>query len=325
MKVVLTGGGGFLGSHVARALLRRGALVDASGKEHGLSELTIVDLKPVVADWAADPRVRQVEGDMNDRSTIEAAITDDCGSVFHFAAMLKADAAKDFRSALNFNVRALITILERCAELRARPKFFFASSIGVYANGHQTVDDSTRHSPVSSYGCHKAVGELLVEDFSRMGAIDGRGLRYPMVLTRPERGDRTVSGMMSGIVREPLLGADFVVPFAAGLRMPVTSAVNAADVTVLVHDLPAERLSQGRIVNMPSLNLSVADLVSATEAALHKRGARASLTWRLDPELMKVFEGRPQEVSNEWAAQNGLVPDADADALVAHFIRDHLE
>lgn len=325
MKAVLTGGGGFLGSHVARELLSRPTLIDAEGRERELSELTILDLKPIEAAWASDPRVRQISGDINDRSTIEAAIGPDCTSVFHLAAMLKADAAKDFRSALDFNVRALIALLERCAELETCPKFFFASSIGVYANGHGVVDDSTTHRPVSSYGCHKAIGELLLDDFSRMGIIDGRGLRYPMILVRPERGSRAVSGMMSGIVREPLMGADFSVPFAPDLCMPVTSVGNAAKVSVQMHDMPVDELSAGRVVNMPSLNLCVADLARETEAALRRRGGAATLSWGLEPDLMKIFDGRPKEVCNEWACRHGLTPDPDARAIVEQFIRDYLD
>lgn len=323
MRVVLTGGGGFLGSHVARVLLQQGTFTDSSGRTREISELVVADLNAVSQSWASDGRVRQVVGDITSPQILESVITPECGAVFHFAAMLKADASKDFSAALNFNIRATIDLLERCRMLGTKPKFFFASSIGVYANGHDTIDNFTRHAPVSSYGSHKAIGELLIDDFSRAGAIDGRGLRYPMVLTRPGRNDASVSGTMSGIIREPMLGADFAIPFDPELRMPVTSAHKAAEMSVRVSDLAAERLTEGRVINMPSLNVSVSELA----AAVGKRSGSkvGALSWKVEPAIARIFEGRPQAIDNRWALENGLEADADANAIIDHFVDDYCD
>ncbi|MDF2370753.1 MAG: NAD-dependent epimerase/dehydratase family protein [Rhizobiaceae bacterium] len=322
MKVVLTGAGGFLGSHVARALLEKGTLTDSAGCVLPLQELVAVDLHPITQAWSADPRVKQVTGDITDPAILAAAITPDCVSIFHFAAMLKADASKDFAAAMNFNVRATIDLLERCREIGTRPKFFFASSIGVYGDGHTQVDNLTRHAPVSSYGSHKAIGELLVDDYSRADAVDGRGLRFPMVLVRPGRNSTAVSGIMSGIIREPMLGADFTIPFASDLRMPVTSAHNAAQVSVQVNDMAADRFTEGRTFNMPSLNLSVADLADAVSTRAPHESKVGTLSWRMDSAIAGIFNGRPEAIDNRWALDNGLMPDANAATIVDHFIDD---
>ncbi len=319
MNVVLTGGAGFLGSRVAQELLETGTLCDSSGVRRTLRTLTIVDLAAPMQAWATDPRVRIAIGDVADTDFMREIVTADCESLFHFAAILKADADRDARAAVRFNVLGMVSLLEHCRNLGRQPKFFFASSSGVYEGGIGVASDETRHLPPSTYGAHKAIGELLVNDFTRAGAIDGRGLRFPVVMVRPNRNDTAVSNAISAIVRDPLLGSDIVCPFDSALRIPVTSAENAAQATRLLHDLPAERFTHSRTVNVPSLTVTIGEVAEAVaRRAPDRRVGRIS--WTRESSAMRMFAGRPEVIDGKWAMMHGIPRDRDIDAIIDHFL-----
>ncbi len=319
MNVVLTGGAGFLGSQVAQALLEAGALRDSSGRMRELKTLTIADLHPPTQGWGRDPRVKVALGSLSDPGYVDSLIDDGCASLFHFAAILKADADRDIGAAVRFNVQGFVTLLERCRRIGSKPKFFFASSTGVYENGMRTVGEETRHTPSSSYGAHKAVGELLVSDYTRSGAIDGRGLRFPVVMVRPDR-SQAVSDAISALVREPMRGSDVTCPFDRSLRMPVTSVLSAARATVAIHDLPTELLGSRRIVNMPCQSITIGDLVAAMARRRMGDERIGAISWQVDEAAMRVFVGRPEEVDPGRGMDLGLPMDQDIDAIIESFV-----
>ncbi len=319
MHVILTGGAGFLGSQVAQALLEAGECRDSSGQMRELKKLTIVDLRPPKQRWASDPRVTVALGSLSKPGYVDSLVDDDCASLFHFAAILKAGADRDISAAVRFNVRGLVTLLERCRRIGTKPKFFFASSTGVYENGVRAVGEETRHAPSSSYGAHKAVGELLVSDYTRAGAIDGRGLRFPVVMVRPDR-SQTVSDAISALVREPMRGSDVTCPFEPSLRMPVTSVLSAARATVALHDLQAEQLGSRRIANMPCPSVTIGDLVAAMARRRTRDERIGAISWRVDEAAMRVFVGRPEEVDLGRGMDLGLSMDKDIDAIIDSFV-----
>lgn len=318
MRIVVTGGSGFLGAQVAKAVLRAGRLRDASGTLCEVTAVTIADLRAPTDPWMRDPRVRIVTGDLADAAFVASLLEEGCDSLFHFAAILKADADRDRSAAVRFNVLGLVSILERIRALGTHPKFFFASSSGVFENGIDTVSELTRHRPTSTYGAHKAIGELLVDDYSRTGAIDGRGLRFPIVMVRPNRADRTVSNAISAIVREPLQGVDIEIPYEPGLRMPVTSVETAAHSTLLMHDLPADRFTGSRTANLPALSVTLAEIADAVQRR-NPLGKRGTIRWRPDPAAMRVFLGRPESIPGEWCTAQGIAADRSIDAIIDAF------
>lgn len=324
MKVVLTGGSGFLGSRVAQAILKAGTIRDSSGEARKVERLVIADLHPPSGEWARDPRVTVASGDLSDPAYVASIIDEECASLFHFAAILKADADRDIGAAVRFNVEGLVALLERCRRLGSRPKFFFASSTGVYENGVRTAGDDTRHAPSSSYGAHKAIGELLVNDFTRCGAIDGRGLRYPVVMVRPDKSP-TVSDAISALVREPLRGVDIDCPFDPSLRMPVTSVTSAAMATVAMHDLRSDHTGIRRVANLPCLTVTIGEIVTAIERRRALNDGIGRISWRRDEAAMRVFAGRPEEIDAQWARAQGLPMDPDIDALIDSFVMSEQE
>ena len=104
------------------------------------------------------------------------------------------------------------------------PRLIFASSLAVYGGElPPAVGDDTPLHPQTSYGAQKAIGELLVNDYSRKGFIDGRALQLPTVVVRPGLPNRAASTFASSIIREPLAGKDAVCPVSPETVMALAS------------------------------------------------------------------------------------------------------
>src|SRR3979490_2109576 len=94
MRIVITGGAGFLGGRLARKLLERGTLTDARGREREIQSIVLLDAVPPAG--IADRRVTAVTGDLACSTVVAQAITSDTDSVFHLAAVVSGQAEADF-------------------------------------------------------------------------------------------------------------------------------------------------------------------------------------------------------------------------------------
>src|SRR5215475_4650908 len=130
MRIVITGGAGFLGTRLARTILARGALSDARGNARAVREIVLADIAP--ARDIGDARVRVVSGDLADPALVERTLATDTDSIFHLAAVVSGQAEADFDIGMRVNLDATRVLLERCRRLRAPPKFVFTSSLAVF-------------------------------------------------------------------------------------------------------------------------------------------------------------------------------------------------
>ena len=238
MRVVITGGGGFLGSRLARALLARGKLTDARGGERDIREIVLLDVVP--APDLGDARVRSIAGDLADPVVVERALAPVTASVFHLAAVVSGQAEADFDLGMRVNLDATRLLLERCRKLAAPPKLLFTSSLAVFGGPlPDPVPDDAPLMPQTSYGTQKAIGEYLVYDMTRKGMIDGRSLRLPTVTVRPGKPNKAASSFASGIIREPLAGVNAPCPVAPTTRMWVISPRAVVANLIIGHEAPA--------------------------------------------------------------------------------------
>lgn len=214
MRVVITGGAGFLGRLLAEKILARGALNDATGASRVISELVLLDLAPATGEpWLSDPRVKQFAGDINSVGLLSEALAPNTGSVFHLAAVVSGQAEADFDIGMKVNVDATRSLLDLCRKLPTPPKFLFTSSCAVFGGELPDVlPDDYLPKPQGSYGIQKFIGEQLVSDMSRRGMIDGRSVRLPTITVRPGKPNKAASSFASGIIREPLAGVAAVCP-----------------------------------------------------------------------------------------------------------------
>src|SRR6202790_3827201 len=191
MKVVITGGPGFIGKKLAQRLLARGSLIGPDGKDTPIDELVLFDVAAPHPPLRADNRLKVVTGDIADPATVRQLIDKRTASVFHLAAVVSGQAEADTDIGLRVNLEGTRAVLEACRALGTVPRVVFASSLAVYGGDMPAaIADDTPLTPQTSYGAQKAMGELLVNDYSRKGYIDGRALRFPTIVVRPGRPNR---------------------------------------------------------------------------------------------------------------------------------------
>ncbi|HXV43432.1 MAG TPA: NAD-dependent epimerase/dehydratase family protein, partial [Anaerolineae bacterium] len=168
MRVVITGGAGFLGRRLALTLLKRGYLLDPDGRESQIKQLVIFDMTAPQPPLPDDARLQVVSGDITDAQVIQSLITPDTAVIFHLAAVVSAAAEADFDLGMRVNLTAMQELLAVCRRLVKPPRFIFASSVAVFGGDlPEVVKDDTALTPQTSYGAQKAIGELLVNDYSR--------------------------------------------------------------------------------------------------------------------------------------------------------------
>src|SRR5215471_7423721 len=214
MRIVITGGCGFLGRRVASKLLER----------DDVDKLILFDNAPPALPLPKDKRLRLVTGDIADPDAVRGAITEGTAAVFHLAAVVSGQAEADTDLGYRVNLDGTRAVLDACRALGTCPRVVFASSLAVYGGAlPPEVGDDTPLTPQTSYGTQKAIGELLVNDHSRKGFIDGRAVRLPTVVVRPGRPNRAASTFASSIIREPLSGKDAVCPVSPDTIMALAS------------------------------------------------------------------------------------------------------
>ncbi len=322
MRIVITGGAGFLGTRLARKLIERNTLTDAGGREREISAITLLDVVP--ARLPGDPRVSAVTGDLGDRTLLERALTPDTASVFHLAAVVSGQAEAEFDTGMRVNLDGTRAVLERCRRLAAPPKVVFTSSLAVFGGPlPDPVPDEAPLNPQASYGVQKAIGEYLVYDMTRKGYLDGRSLRLPTVTVRPGKPNQAASSFASGIVREPLAGVAAVCPVAPTTRMWVQSPRAVIDNLIAGHEAPASAFAHTRSVNVPGITVAVGDMVAALrEVAGDEVAARVS--WRLDPAIDRIVSTWPAAFAPRLGTAIGMQADTDFAAIVRAYIADDM-
>jgi nucleoside-diphosphate-sugar epimerase len=319
MRIVITGGAGFLGTRLAWKLLERGKLLDAEGNSRQVRELVLLD---VAAARLADPRVTVMTGDLADPALIERAVTADTDSIFHLAAVVSGQAEAEFDTGMRVNLDATRELLGRCRRLRRPPKFVFTSSLAVFGGKlPDPVPDDAPVTPQTSYGAQKAFAELLIYDMTRKGFIDGRSLRLPTVTVRPGKPNKAASSFASGVIREPLSGVDAICPVAPDTQMWVTSPRQVIDNLLVGHDVSATKFGQTRSVNVPGLRVSVAAMVDALRRVAGDAVA-ARVQWQLDPAIDRIVQTWPANFAPRLGPALGMAADTDFEGIVRAYIAD---
>ena len=315
MRVVITGGCGFLGRRLALHLLER----------RDVDELVLFDNVSSALPFPGDRRLRLVTGDIADRAIVRKVVAPGTNSVFHLAAVVSGEAEADTDLGYRVNLDGTRAVLDACRALGTCPRVVFASSLAVYGGAlPPAVGDDTPLTPQTSYGTQKAIGELLVNDYSRKGFVDGCALRLPTVVVRPGRPNRAASTFASSIIREPLSGREAVCPVSADTVMALASPRLVVDALVRALDLPAAALGASRSLQLPGFSVAVGEMA----AALRRAGGDQAYTrirWEHDPVIQHIVSGWPQALAAPRAAALGFTADSGIDEVVRAFVEDDLD
>jgi nucleoside-diphosphate-sugar epimerase len=313
MKVLVTGGTGMLGKKLGKALLAR--------KE--ISKIVLFDVADP-GDAPKDPRIEVVVGDVFDAGTIGKLVSPDTGAIFHLAGVVSAGAERDFDLGYRVNLDGTRVVLEAARKLPKPAKVVFASSLACYGGDlPETIPDDFRLTPQTSYGIQKAMGEMLVADYTRKGYIDGRSLRLPTIVVRPGKPNLAASTFASSIIREPLAGLPAVCPVSPDAWMPLLSPRRCVEAFLRAHDLPTEAWGWNRSLLLPSLDLTVAEMADGLK---RHAGANAYglIDWKIDPMIAKIVAGWPKKLASKRARTMGFESDKSIDEIVRNYVEDDM-
>ncbi|HYF59323.1 MAG TPA: D-erythronate dehydrogenase [Burkholderiaceae bacterium] len=323
MRILITGGAGFLGQQLIARLLAAGRIrLDDEGaaREEPIDEIVCFDQGE---GRLRDARVRNVAGDVSDAATVRALVDADTGVVVHLAAVVSGTAEADFDLGMRVNLDGTRHLLEACRAQGHVPRLLFSSSIAVFGGAlPPVVTDATTPTPQGSYGVQKLVGELLVQDYSRKGFIDGRSVRVPTVVVRPGRPNGAASGFASGIVREPLAGIEAPLPVPPETEMWVASP--RAVVGMLMHAIGLSPQAWGwhRSLNLPGLTVSMHEEIAALRSVAGEAVA-ARIRIAPDEAVQRLVRTWAARFDTARARELGFVADADFVSIVRAYVEDN--
>jgi nucleoside-diphosphate-sugar epimerase len=332
MKLVITGGTGFIGQLLARRILEIGRLRGPSGRAETVEELLLFDVAapPARPAWF-DRRVRVETGEIADRDAVTRLIDRDDIGVFHLASVVSAGGEQDFDLAMRVNLQGNLNLLEALRRRASRPRLVFASSVAVFGGKAmpKSVGDATKQTPQTTYGITKAIGELLINDYTRKGYLDGRSARLPTVVIRPGKPNKAASSFASGVFREPLAGVACVLPVGLETVMPISGYRTVVEGFIKLYEAPGETIGEDRAVSFPSLSVSVGKMIESLHRVAGSRPQGeiklGEITVERDPFIEAIVAGWPTHTEAERAIALGLAPDSSLDAIVRAYIEDFVD
>ena len=323
MKLLITGGGGFVGARLARTLLARGELAGQA-----IQSLVLADQVAAPADLLADSRVEGRTGPL--LAQCEALHTEAFDGVFHLASAVSGECELDFDLGMRSNLdstRALLDALRASGQASGKPsRLVFSSSVAVFGPDAAVpmpprVADDTLPAPQTSYGAQKLVCEHLVADYTRKGFIDGRAARLMTVTVRPGKPNGAASSFFSGIIREPLAGVESLCPVDGSVSHPVSSPASAVRGLITVFEASREAFGGRLALNLPALNVTVSEMLAALEDVAGKK-VRALVRFERDARIAGIVANWPTGATAVRAAKLGLQADASFADIIRQYISD---
>lgn len=323
MHVMIIGAAGMVGRKLTERLAADGRLGTGD-----VERLTLVDVVAPTAPSAFGGAVEAVTADLSAPGEAGRLAARRADVVFHLAAIVSGEAEADFDKGYRINLDGTRHLFEAIRQegLREpyRPRVVFTSSIAVFgAPFPERIGDEFFLTPLTSYGTQKAIGELLLGDYSRRGFFDGIGIRLPTICVRPGKPNLAASGFFSNILREPLVGRDAVLPVPTDVRHWFASPRAAVGFLLHAATIDVAGLGARRTLSLPGLSATVAEEIEALRRVAGER-AVALIRHEPDPAIARIVAGWPRDFDASRAEALGFRAEASMDEIVRAHVEDEL-
>ena len=322
MHILIIGAAGMIGRKLTSALVAAGQVGGRS-----IEKLTLTD----VIEPAAVPFSGAVETFASDLSVPGAADKLVAGRpdlIFHLAAIVSGEAEADFEKGYRINLDGTRYLLEaiRHEGLREpyQPRLVFTSSIAVFgAPFPDAIGDEFFSTPLTSYGTQKAISELLLNDYSRKGFVDGVGIRLPTIVIRPGKPNAAASGFFSNILREPLVGQEAVLPVSRDVRHWFASPRAAIGFLIHAAQLDTKLMGWRRSISAPGLSATVGEEIEALRRVAGESAVKL-IRDVPDPRIIAMVDGWARNFDTRRAESLGFKAETSFDEIICIHIEDEL-
>jgi nucleoside-diphosphate-sugar epimerase len=317
MHVLITGAAGMIGRKITDRLLADGRI----GRRE-VTRLTLHDIVEPDARPTEHISIRPIVGDLGDPQLVERLLVEKPDIVVHLAAIVSGEAEADFDKGYHVNFDGTRLLLDAIRLQNARPRVIYASSIAVYgAPFPDPIPDDFHLTPLTSYGAQKAVGEFILNDYTRRGFFDGIGLRLPTVCVRPGKPNKAASGFFSGIIREPLKGEEAKLPVADSVRHWHASPRAAVGFFLHAAEMDLAPVGPRRCLTMPGVGVTVGEQIEALRKVAGEQAVKL-IRREPDPAVERIVAGWPTRFEAKRSRDLGFTADASFEAIVRAHIED---
>jgi nucleoside-diphosphate-sugar epimerase len=323
MHILITGAAGMLGRKLTQKLAQSSQL---GGQK--IDTLTLVDVVAPETPLGFRGKAVAAASDISSQNETAKLIAARPDLIFHLAAIVSGEAEADFDKGYRINLDGTRFLFEsihaESAKHPYQPRVVFASSIAVFgAPFPEKISDDFFTTPLTSYGTQKAIGELLLSDYSRRGIFDGVGLRLPTICIRPGKPNKAASGFFSNILREPLVGQEAVLPVAEDVRHWHASPRAAIEFFVRAATMDLAQLGWRRNLTMPGYSATVGEQIAALARVAGPKST-SLIRRELDPKIAAIVAGWPRDFDAKRALELGFRAETSFDEIIRAHIDDEL-
>ena len=245
--------------------------------------------------------------------------------VFHLAAVLSGEAEADFEKGYRVNLDGTRLLFDAIRAIDGYcPRVVFASTIAVFgAPFPDAIGDDFAAAPLTSYGTQKAIGELLLSDYSRRGFLDGVGIRLPTICVRPGAPNLAASGFFSSIIREPLNGQEAVLPVSDDVRHWHASPRAAIEFLLHAATIDSDELGDRRCLSMPGVSVTVAEQIEALRSVAGDEVVRL-IRSEPDETVSRIVAGWPRRFDAQRAHALGFRAESSFEEIIRVYVEDEL-
>ena len=323
MHIMVIGAAGMVGRKLTDRLVADGHIADRA-----IDALTLIDVVEPAAPKGFSGKVKTITADLSAPGAAETLVGHRPDLVYHLAAIVSGEAEADFDKGYRINLDGTRYLFEAIRQEGLKspyhPRVVFTSSIAVFgAPFPERIHDEFFSTPLTSYGTQKAIGELLLSDYSRRGFFDGIGIRLPTICVRPGKPNKAASGFFSGILREPLAGHEAVLPVSEDVRHWFASPRAAVGFLIHAASIDTAPLGSRRNISLPGLSATVKEEIEALRRVAGDKAVKL-IRHEPDPAIIRIVDGWAQDFDTHRAEALGFRAETSFDDIVRAHVEDEL-